>query len=109
MPRYSVIIPAHNEVERIEGTLRDYATAFPDGELIVVLNDCSDGTAEAIARTGATNVRALEIKAPIGKGGAVRAGFLLARAPLVGFADADGATPASEMRRLVGLPDNAGA
>lgn len=109
MAAFSIIIPACNEAKRIERTLRDYAAAFADGELIVVLNDCTDGSAEAVARVAAPNVRVVEIKEPIGKGGAVRAGFLVAGAPLIGFADADGATPGAEMRRLFGSLDGVDA
>lgn len=103
MPKYSVIIPAYNEARRIERTLREYAAVFADGELIVVLNNCTDDTAQAVHKVTAPRLRAIEIKKSIGKGGAVRAGFLLARAPLVGFVDADGSTPATEMRRLFDL------
>ena len=103
MPKFSVIIPAYNEAGRIERTLHEYAEVFFDGELIVVLNDCTDATAKAVKRATARNVRALDINSRIGKGGAVRAGFLLARAPLVGYVDADGSTPATEMRRLFGM------
>jgi glycosyltransferase involved in cell wall biosynthesis len=109
MPAYSVIIPAHNEADRIEATMRDYSSVFRDGEIIVVLNGCSDGTGDAVRRSGNPNVRIIEIKAAIGKGGAVRAGFLLARARLVGYVDADGSTPASEMRRLFALLEDADA
>jgi glycosyltransferase involved in cell wall biosynthesis len=103
VPKYSVIIPAHNEAGRIERTLQEYAEVFIEGELIVVLNACTDATADAVNRVAAPRLRAVEIREPIGKGGAVRAGFLLARAPLVGFTDADGSTPATEMRRLFDL------
>jgi glycosyltransferase involved in cell wall biosynthesis len=103
MPAFSIVVPAHNEAARIERTLRDYTAAFPDGELIVVLNGCTDGTAAAIARVREATIRCIEIKAPIGKGGAVRAGLLAASAPLVGYADADGATCGSEFRRLFEL------
>lgn len=101
-PRFSIIIPAHNEQERIGKTLDDFVATFSDSELIVVLNGCSDGTREVVDRFRARcrNVFAIEIPDAVGKGGAVRAGFLTARAPIVGYVDADGATPAAEMRRL---------
>ena len=102
-PSYSVIIPAHNEEARIARTLLDYAGAFPDGEVIVVANACSDDTAKTARRCGVSNVRVLEIDKPIGKGGAVREGFSVASAPLVGYADADGATSGTEFRRLFSL------
>lgn len=101
-PRFSIIIPAHNEEDRIESTLEQYARTFADSEIIVALNGCTDGTLSVVARVEAlhANVRHVEIPETIGKGGAVRAGFMLAQAPVVGYADADGATSATEMRRL---------
>lgn len=101
-PRFSIIIPAHNEQDRIGKTLEDFAGTFSDSELIVVLNGCTDGTRDVVDRFRANrlNVFAIEIPDAVGKGGAVRAGFLTARASIVGYVDADGATPATEMRRL---------
>ncbi|MFN2450540.1 MAG: glycosyltransferase, partial [Candidatus Baltobacteraceae bacterium] len=101
-PRYSLIVPAHNEAARIEPMLRAYAGAFSDSEIIVVLNGCTDGTGECVGRLKQEfgNIEYVEIDAAVGKGGAVRAGFLIARADVVGFVDADGSTSAHEMRRL---------
>jgi glycosyltransferase involved in cell wall biosynthesis len=109
-PRYSIIVPAHNEAERIGPMLDDYAATFADSEIVVVLNGCTDGTKDAVDRLRATyrNIVGLEIPQAVGKGGAVRAGFVVARADIVGFVDADGSTPAAEMRRLceaIGIND----
>ncbi|MGH7757164.1 MAG: glycosyltransferase, partial [Vulcanimicrobiaceae bacterium] len=101
-PVFSLIIPAHNEAGRIAHALPRYLDAFADGEVIVVCNGCTDDTA-AVTREAAgerDNLRIIEIDHAIGKGGAVRAGFLAARAPVVGYVDADGATPSYEARRL---------
>src|SRR5579883_2436259 len=101
-PRFSVIVPAHNEEARIERTLLDYARVFDDSEIIVVLNGCTDGTEAIVERIRALhgNVKGVHIEHAVGKGGAVRAGLLIARAPFVGYVDADGSTRAVEMRRL---------
>lgn len=101
-PRFSIIIPAHNEEDRIERTLEHYARTFADSEIIVALNGCTDATLQIVERAAGlhSNVRYVEIPETIGKGGAVRAGFMLAGAPVIGYADADGATAATEMRRL---------
>lgn len=101
-PRYSLIIPAHNEEARISATLMRYAEIFQDSEIIVVLNGCTDGTEDCVRAVRALypNVQYVEIAHAVGKGGAVRAGFLVARSSIIGFVDADGATPAAEMRRL---------
>ena len=101
-PRYSLIVPAHNEAGRIRTFLDGCLDEFADSEVIVVLNGCNDGTASAAFDTAGerTNLRLLHFNHAIGKGGAVRAGFLAARAPVVGFVDADGATSPAETRRL---------
>ena len=101
-PRFSIVIPAHNEELRIVATLTAYAEAFGDSELIVVLNDCTDRTSPLVdlIRAKYSNVDKIEIKHAVGKGGAIRAGFLVARAPAVAYVDADGATSAAELRRL---------
>ncbi len=101
-PRFSVIVPAHNEQERIAKTLEDYVQVFADSEIIVVLNGCTDGTRAVVdaLRESNQNLLAIEIPDAVGKGGAVRAGILMARADVVGYVDADGSTPACEMRRL---------
>ncbi|GAC1308840.1 MAG: hypothetical protein NVSMB21_14680 [Vulcanimicrobiaceae bacterium] len=101
-PRFSLIIPAHDEASRIGDSLADYLDTFADSEVILVLNGCTDDTEMVAFRTaaGRTNLRLIHIDHPVGKGGAVRAGFLTARAEIVGYVDADGATSAREIRRL---------
>jgi len=101
-PRFSLIVPAHNESARIGKTIVEYLDAFEDSEVLLVLNACTDDT-EAVAyeaAAGRPNLRLIHIDHAVGKGGAVRAGFLAARAPVVGYVDADGATSGAEMRRL---------
>ncbi len=102
LPRYSIIIPAHNEQDRIGPVVSDYLRSFQDSELIVVLNGCTDATQERVRATcdGRGDVRLVALPLAVGKGGAVRAGMMLARAPIIGFVDADGSTSAAEMRRL---------
>jgi glycosyltransferase involved in cell wall biosynthesis len=104
-PAYSLVIPAHDEERRIGKALAGYLDAFSDGEVILVCNGCNDATAEVARKIAGerTNLRIVWIDHAIGKGGAVRAGFLAARAPIVGYVDADGATPPEEIRRLFGL------
>ena len=101
-PRYSVIIPAYNEAERISAVLTEYAPVFADSEIIVVLNGCIDETpaiVKALSRIY-PNIRYAEISAAVGKGGAIRAGFLMVKADVVAYVDADGATSPEELRRL---------
>jgi len=97
----SLVIPAYNEQNRIE-SLFDEISAF-DGELIVVC-DGTDRTADCVSRIAALrkdlSIRCLVFDHRLGKGGGVIEGLKGARAPLVGYFDADGSTSVGEMVRL---------
>jgi dolichol-phosphate mannosyltransferase len=99
--RYSLVIPAYNEEQRII-PLFDAIHGF-DGELIVVC-DGVDGTADIVDRIASgrldLTIRCLRFDHRLGKGGGVIAGLLAARSPLVGYFDADGSTTIDEMKRL---------
>jgi dolichyl-phosphate beta-glucosyltransferase len=104
--RYSVVIPAFNEVDRLPPYLEDVAGFF-DGrgephEIIVVDDGSTDATAAAVRAVGERHpaVRLLQLGRNRGKGAAVRAGMLSATGELRLFADADGATPITELKRL---------
>ncbi|MGA2801674.1 MAG: glycosyltransferase [Verrucomicrobiota bacterium] len=100
-PSLLILIPAHNEERRIEPVLRDYARFFQKNyrgkfQIVVLLNGCTDNTLAVVQRVAAEfpAVSALEFKEPIGKGGALIEGLKLAmHADLIGYVDADGATP----------------
>ena len=98
---YSLVIPAYNEEHRIVSLFEDIHDF--DGELIVVC-DGTDGTADVVDRIAAgredLSIRCLRFDHRLGKGGGVIAGLAAARAPFVGFFDADGSTRISEMKRL---------
>ena len=102
LPKYSIIIPAHNEEHRIRPMLEAYADFFRDSEILVVLNGCTDGTKTIVEQIQerSPNVNIIDIPEPVGKGGAVRVGFMLARATACGYVDADGATSPEELCRL---------
>jgi glycosyltransferase involved in cell wall biosynthesis len=98
---FSLVIPAYNEEKRIR-PLFDAMGRF-EGELIVVC-DGTDGTARVVEEIASIRtdlaIRCLTFNQRLGKGGGVIAGLTTARAPLVGFFDADGSTTISEMMRL---------
>ncbi len=106
--KLSIIIPAHNEEERLPAMLEAYAAYFTEKygnevELIVVPNNCSDRTAEVASgfRTRFPQVRVLDDPGFVGKGGAVMLGGRAAAGELIGFVDADGATPPRAFDDLV--------
>lgn len=104
----SIVIPAHNEEHRLPTMLEAYAKYFSekygnDAELIVVPNFCNDRTAE-VARTIGLRyplVKVIEEPKRVGKGGAVMLGAQSAAGDLVGFVDADGATPPEAFNELI--------
>ena len=104
-PRFSIVIPAQDGDDILGACLEQYADTFDDSEIIVVLYGQADGSVAAVDRIRAvkSNVAVLRVPHSVAKGGAVRAGFLLARADVVGYTDAGGSTPAPEMRRLCEL------
>jgi dolichyl-phosphate beta-glucosyltransferase len=98
-----VVIPAYNESTRLPQTLREtlrFLSGMPwRSRVLVVDNGSVDGTAGVAAEIAAEVGRVDRVAVDVigcsrpGKGAAVRRGILAGRAPLVGFFDADLATP----------------
>ena len=108
-PSLLLLIPAYNEEHRIEPVLREYGLYFQNCypgkfQLVVVLNGCRDntrGVVERVAREFST-ISLIEFRDPIGKGGALIEGLKLApRCDVIGYVDADGATPPVALHDLV--------
>ncbi|AKJ65041.1 dolichyl-phosphate beta-glucosyltransferase [Kiritimatiella glycovorans] len=106
--KLSIIIPAFNEECRLGPALERYASYFSprygdDVELIVCVNGSTDRTAEVAREAGKQypQIKILIEPGRVGKGGAVMMGFREARGELVGFVDADGATPPEAFQDLV--------
>ena len=102
----SVVVPAYNEVGRVEETLRRIRAFLDDRsasfELILVDDGSNDGTAERARRTlpDDARFRVMRLAENRGKGAAVRAGVLAARGDRVLFSDADLSTPIEDLPRL---------
>lgn len=108
--RLDIVIPAHNEQERIGQTLRAYrkVCAGPRFRFVVALDRCTDLTADIVRLHMAVDrrVRLLEY-GKLGKGGVLMEAFRACRADLIGFIDADCATPPAEFLRLAEAAEGA--
>lgn len=110
----SIIVPAYNEQARLPSMLNETLTyltfrttqnASFTWEVIVVDDGSRDATAAtarrfAVERGERDRVRVVRLERNCGKGGAVRAGMLLARGRYMLMADADAATVFEEVERL---------
>jgi glycosyltransferase involved in cell wall biosynthesis len=110
--KLGLVVPSYRDCERLSRFLPELCSALseiPEVEILVV----DDGSGEAEATRTRLEVENLRAKYPIlkepllleknvGKGGAIYAGWrTLSQAEWLGFVDADGATPAYEVARVI--------
>jgi len=109
-----LVIPAYNEVGRIEATLKeiifnlDYDLKFNRNyELLIIMDGCKDGTPETVRALIKDHfgVTAIVLPNRLGKGGAIIEALKYARGDLIAFIDADGSVPISELSKLLQLTD----
>jgi glycosyltransferase involved in cell wall biosynthesis len=108
-PSLVLLVPAYNEEKRIGPVLARYAEHFYHHypgrvRIVVVLNGCRDDTIGVVreAEQKYLSISHLEFPGRIGKGGALIEGLKLAPlADLIGYVDADGATPPAAFLDLV--------
>jgi glycosyltransferase involved in cell wall biosynthesis len=101
--RLDLVIPAHNEEHRIGRTLDTYRASCSreDVRFLVALDRCTDRTAEIVAAHARADQRVRVIEYPkLGKGGVIMETLRHCDGELIGFVDADCATPPAEMLRL---------
>lgn len=117
--KLSIVIPAKNEEKRLPatlGALSRYAREHTDLtdkdlEVIVVVNGSTDETYE-IVKVFATHfpfIKPYNVKAQIGKGGAIKYGFNVAKGDVIGFVDGDASSSAHEVFRVYDEFINSGA
>mgnify|MGYP003640564548 FL=1 len=101
-----VVIPCYNEAERLELPQFEMLLANPGVSLLFVDDGSKDATLELLQgfAASAKNVSVLPLSPNRGKAEAVRQGLLQAmqsEPDVVGFIDADMATPVTEVCRLI--------
>ena len=102
---YSIVIPAYNESDKITSTLtqilnfmRNFSNEF---EVIVVDDGSVDSTVQTVSDYKRENQEVLLVKNPhMGKGPAVSTGIKKAKGKYIYIADADLATPITELKKL---------
>jgi len=85
--KVAAIVPAHNERERISAVLDAIKNAETVDEILVVSDGSTDGTYELVSAD--PEIRVIQLKTNLGKGGAMRAGALGTDADVILFLDAD--------------------
>ncbi|HEX3839310.1 MAG TPA: glycosyltransferase [Acidimicrobiales bacterium] len=104
--RLDIVIPAFNEEDRIDRTLRAYRSVVtePRTRFLVALDSCTDGTAAVVRSHAEVDPRVELMEYPkLGKGGVIMETFRRCDADVIGFVDADCATPPAEFLRLVAM------
>lgn len=102
----AIIIPCYNEVKRLNPDAFLKLIASPTWHIYFVNDGSTDHTADLLInfkRTAPSQINIISLEKNVGKGEAVRKGFLAAMEhsyEYVGFLDADLSTPISEFIRL---------
>jgi glycosyltransferase involved in cell wall biosynthesis len=107
MAQVTIVIPCYNEAARFQPAEAERLLENPGIKLILVNDGSTDNTAAVLQRFAeqhGARVTSLDLAQNQGKAEAVRRGLQLAMsegAEVTGYLDADFATPASEMLRLL--------
>jgi len=97
-PKVSVVMPAYNEAEFIETTLKALlAQTYKDFELIVVDNNSTDNTGEIAKRYGARVI----VEKEKGVAAARNTGFANAKGEIIACTDSDSIPPANWVEQIV--------
>jgi len=105
----SIIIPAHNEENRIGKTLNNYISHFSNSnfnyEIIVEMDGCTDNTLEIVKKFSEKypQVKYICFQKKLGKGGGFLEGFKVAKGDLIAITDADSAIKPRYLEELIKL------
>jgi len=108
-PYLSIIIPAYNEAERIPATLVDMDKRLSvvdySYEILVVSDGSNDNTVAVVKGMAkmVKNLKLIDLKDNVGKGGAVKQGMLVAAGRIRLFTDADNSTSIDQFEKMIPL------
>lgn len=116
--KVSLVIPAYNEEKRLPAfldTVLGYARAHPNHlhETIIVDDGSFDKTKDTVIRRLDQRIQTIlklnliQFSKNQGKGAAVQAGVMAATGDVIVFTDADGATPITELPKMIEALGNA--
>jgi glycosyltransferase involved in cell wall biosynthesis len=99
--KLTVVIPAYNEENAIEETIKEVFKTNPECKIIVV-DDCSkDSTFSILKKIKNENFKVIRHTQNKGYGGALITGFLAAKTPYVAFLDADLTYPPNYIHEML--------
>lgn len=103
----SVVLPAHNEAERIADAVNQTKKALAEFnssyEIIIAEDGSTDGTAEIASRIEAENsfVKHIHSEARLGRGKALNRAFKLAKGDILAYLDVDLSTDMRHLKPLI--------
>ncbi len=106
-PKISLILPVYNECYNLKENfpkIYSYLKKFGNFEIIIAEDgsvDCTKRVAERYSRLN--NVILISKKERMGKGGAIKNGFKIARGQIIGFIDIDLAVPLKHIDEAISL------
>jgi len=97
-PAVTIVVPAYNEVNGIQGVLEELRAQDPTWEVLVVDDGSTDGTAEIVQKSG---FRVLRHEVNRGYGASLKTGIRAAAADRIVITDADGTYPNERISEIV--------
>lgn len=101
--KLALLLPAYNEEQTVEATIRSFHAVLPDAS-IWVIDNCSNDATQTIARSTILSIGCsggVLFEARKGKGNAVRCAFRAVEADVYVLADADSTYPAEQAPALI--------